>query len=89
MRNHASASSQAEIVTIVYEPVRDRNGNFTNEAGAGHVAFFNQAAWEHLSRQQKRAVHKLLSAPPFDRPTKTLSSVFSPQPISPNRAILI
>jgi len=68
MRNHSSASSQTEIVTIAYEPARDKNGNFTNEVGAGHVVFFNQAAWEHLSRQQKRKIHKLLSAPPFDRP---------------------
>jgi hypothetical protein len=68
MSNHVNVSGQIPIVTIVYDPVRDKYGNLTNEVGAGHVAFFNRAAWEHLSRKQKRQIEALLDIPPYNRP---------------------
>jgi hypothetical protein len=48
------------IVTVTYEPPRDKNGNFTYDAGIArsYVSFFNQTAYEALSRQQQ---HRLLT----------------------------
>jgi hypothetical protein len=71
MRDTASNSNQIPIITVVYEPGRDPNGNFTWTAGVGrsYVSFFNRAAYEHLSRNQRRRIHAILqSPPPFYRP---------------------